>query len=89
MRKKKQKKKVIIDAPAAFVRRVLEKAAITWSVLTPATDLRQQHLHVKIASILLSYPDIPKANANVLYIIMGTVLDMKTQCHYPPTTITD
>jgi hypothetical protein len=47
MRKKKEKKKVIIDAPAAFVRRVLEKAAITWSVLTSATNLRQQHLHVK------------------------------------------
>jgi hypothetical protein len=28
MRKRKEKKKVIIDAPAAFVRRVLEKAAI-------------------------------------------------------------
>jgi hypothetical protein len=36
MEKKKENKKVIIDAAAALVRRVLEKAVITWSVLTSA-----------------------------------------------------
>jgi hypothetical protein len=70
--KKKKKEKVIVDAPAAFVRRVLNKAPVRMVCAHFCFTLSCEDCF----SILPSSPDISLDGIDIMYMIKGTVSDL-------------